>query len=169
MSTPSTTPRSGYSAVQIALHWGIAALIIYNIIFGEDMDHAWRAYEHDGNASALGALGPQVHIWVGMAVLAFALWRIVLRRRGVPAAPVAEPASSQRAARITHGALYAVMVLMPLTGIAVYYGGIGPAGGIHKLLKLVAILFIAIHLLGALYQAFILKSNVFSRMVKPQS
>ena len=32
-----TQPRSGYSSLQIALHWSIAALVLVQLLFGESM------------------------------------------------------------------------------------------------------------------------------------
>ena len=32
----------GYSRWQIMLHWGVCALIVFQLIFGEDMGPAWR-------------------------------------------------------------------------------------------------------------------------------
>ena len=35
----------GYSTSQIALHWLVAVLILFQLIFGEDMGGAWDAFE----------------------------------------------------------------------------------------------------------------------------
>jgi cytochrome b561 len=171
MSASSVNTRTGYSGAQIGLHWLIAALLVFNSFFsGDSMKHAWRSYRRDSDASGLSGLAPQLHLWVGVAILAFAIWRIFLRNtRGVPEAPAEESAILRLAAHGTHILLYVLMLAMPLTGIAIYYLGIGALGDIHELLRLPLIALVLLHVAGALYQRFILKTNVLTRMMKPEA
>lgn len=93
----------------IALHWLTALAVII-------------AYASGGNPAetenSLDFLIGQAHVLSGMAV--FALLALRLPVRWLLGAPPAEPASrwQQRAARITHLALYGLMLLVPLAGWA---------------------------------------------------
>jgi cytochrome b561 len=165
----ATPVRSGYSAAQVALHWVIAILIVLQIVFHEGMVDAWRAYSRNGDTAAAASLSAQAHVWGGITVLAFAVWRLWLRQtRGVPAPPAEEAAPLRVAAHVTHVTLYALMILVPITGAAAWFGGVEAAGEIHELLRIPLIALILLHVAGALYQRFILKSNVLTRMFKPE-
>ena len=163
--------RAGYSATQIALHWIIALLLVINAFgTGEGMGQAWRGYERSQDAAGLGGLVPQLHLWFGLAVLAFAVWRLFLRQTsGVPEAPAEEPAVLRMAAHATHILLYVLMIAIPATGVAVYYFSIDAAGNVHEFLRLPLIALVLLHVVGALYQRFVLKSNVLTRIVRPES
>ena len=88
MSVPK--PK-GYSRAQIALHWIVAVLIVLQFVLHEPMAEAWDKVE-DGIAVAFDPV-VALHVFGGLAVLAFALWRIVLRqRRGAPPPPGSGPA-----------------------------------------------------------------------------
>ena len=170
MSSSAVNTRKGYSAVQIALHWLIAALIVCQFVFHESMVDAWRASRRGGDATAPLTFAAQAHIWGGLAVLAFALWRLWLRQtRGVPAAPAEEAAPLRMAAHVTHVTLYALMILMPVTGATAWFGGIGAASEIHEILRVPLFFLVLIHLLGALFQHFWLKTNVLNRIVRPEA
>jgi cytochrome b561 len=171
MSSSALNIRLGYSATQITLHWLIAVLLVFNAFFsGDGMKEAWNNYERNADAAGLGGLAPQLHLWVGAAILAFALWRLFLRAtRGVPDAPAEESAALRLAAHGTHILLYVLMLAIPLTGLAVYYLGIGALGDVHELLRWPLVALVLLHVGGALYQRFILKSNVLNRMMRPEA
>lgn len=155
----------GYSFIQIRLHWLVAGLIIFQLIFGEDMGSAWRAVEK-GDLPVMGAW-VWAHISVGVAVLLLAAWRLGLRAsRGGPEAP-AGSARMAKAAELGHWALYALMVLAPLSGLLAWYGGVEAAAGVHELFKPLLILLIAVHVVAALYHQFVLKDGLLQRMKRP--
>lgn len=157
----------GYSSAQIRLHWLIAALIVFQLIFGEDMGAVWRSFETTGSAT-LGAWG-WAHVVVGIAVLALAIWRLELRwARGVPDAPAGDSARQAKVASAVHWLLYALMVIAPLSGIIAWYGGVAAAAEFHEILKPVFIVLIAGHFVAALYHHFWLKDGLLNRMRTPQ-
>jgi cytochrome b561 len=170
MTASARIERQGYSAAQIALHWIIAILIVCQFVFHEGMVEAWRALRRSGDAAAPMSFAAQAHVWGGLAVLAFAIWRLWLRQtRGVPAAPAEEAAPLRLAAHITHVTLYALMILMPVTGAAAWFGGIGAASDVHEILRVPLFFLVLLHVLGALFQKFWLKSNVLTRIVRPEA
>lgn len=159
-----SAPKS-FSTTQKTLHWLVSAIIFEQLFFGESMGEAWDAFRESADVS--GFLSPIVlfHIWGGLSVVAFAVWRLMLRKsRGVPEEPVNEAAWMKMAAKSGHIALYALMFFVPLSGAAAYFGGIDQAAGIHSLMKPVLIIVIVAHVGGGLYQHFIAKTDVLKRM-----
>ena len=57
----------GYSRTQIFLHWAIALLILFNLIFSDAMSDLWRQIKQTGPAPT--TFGAWAHIIVGVAVL----------------------------------------------------------------------------------------------------
>lgn len=158
---------TGYSATQIRLHWAIFLLIAFQLIFGESIADAWRAIRR-GEEPGFDPL-VAAHVFVGIAILLLVVWRVVVRlRRGAPRPPEHEPAPLKIAATVTHLALYALMLLMPISGLAAWFGGVEAAGDAHETMKPIIIILVLLHIGGALYQRFILKTDVMTRMVRPQ-
>lgn len=76
----------GYNSTQIVLHWLIAALLIFQIVMGEQIVPAYRAFRKGMEASADDLLNADIHVYVGVAVLVLAILRLAIRfGRGAPA------------------------------------------------------------------------------------
>lgn len=157
----------GYSLTQIALHWVVGLLILFNLIFSDAMSALWDKVEN-------GAVVPTttfawVHIIVGSSVLALVVWRLILRfSRGVPDAPAGEARLLTMAGHAGHYALYALMIAMPLTGLLAWFGGITDLAGLHsEVLKVLLWALIGVHVLAGLYHHFIRKDGLLNRMRKP--
>jgi cytochrome b561 len=160
------TPPGGYSRTQIALHWIVAALIALQFILHDAMSEAWRAVVRGGEA----AFDPLVaqHVLGGLLVAALVVWRLVIRvRRGAPPPPEAEHPVLRLAATLAHWSPYALMLLLPVTGAAAWFGGVRAAADGHEVLKTVLLALIALHVGAALFHRFVLKSDVLSRMARP--
>lgn len=157
----------GYSRLQIALHWVVGVLILYNLLMGEDMKPVWGEVERTGSYTM--TVGALVHIIVGVLVLALVLWRLLVRlTRGAPEAPDASPAM-MLAAKVGHWALYAFMIGLPVTGLAAWFGGIDAAAELHEgPLKALLWVLIAGHVVMALYHQFVLKDGLLDRMRTPR-
>ncbi len=165
MSATVSAPKS-YSTVHKVLHWIVAAIIIEQLLLGEYMSEAWQAFERSADVSGLSAPVVLLHIWGGLSVAAFAVWRLFLRKsNGVPETPKDEPAALKFAANATHVVLYVLMFLVPLSGAVAYFGVVETAGDVHTLMKPVLIVLVGLHVVGALYQHFWLKSDVLKRML----
>jgi len=158
----------GYTAVQIGLHWLIALLILGQFLFHDGIHDAWRAVVRGtGQAPSTAAMA---HIWAGGVILILAVIRIAIKiKRGSPALPADEPAWQKMAAHAAHGLLYLLMLLIPLTGMAAWFGGVEAASEGHEFLTGVLIVIFLIHFGGALYHRVILKSGVMERMIRPNS
>jgi cytochrome b561 len=157
-----------YSMPQRILHWGMALLILFNLLITEGIENWHRAGRRGLEITAEMVSSANIHAYVGIAILVFAALRIVLRLvQGVPALPSEEPKLLQGIAKATHGMLYLLMLAMPLTGIAAYYFDIGSAGDIHAdVFKVILWVLIGLHFAGALVQKFYFKTDVLDRMTK---
>jgi len=164
----STESPNGYTAAQIALHWIIAALVFFQLILGENIVPAYRAFRRGAEVTADQMFSANLHVWVGLTVLALAILRFAIRlRHGVPPAPPGESLLQRRIAAAAHLVLYAVIFGMPVTGALAWYLGLGWMGEIHELAKPVIIVAIALHAAGALWQHFVAKTDVMLRMLRP--
>jgi cytochrome b561/polyisoprenoid-binding protein YceI len=97
-----------YSGVAIALHWLIAAAIIFELVLG------WRM---SGEPDAATFSQFQLHKSVGFLILFLSLARIAWRlMHRAPALPADLPRLERTAAIAAHWAFYALMIGLPVTG-----------------------------------------------------
>lgn len=156
----------GYSSTQIALHWIVALLVLVQFLNTDAIGAAWHAVRR-GLDVVPGGLLVTAHVIGGIAILTFAIWRIALRlTRGAPPPPADDPRTLRYAAAATHGLLYLLLLLVPLSGLAAWFGGVAPAGEAHEILKTLLLVVVLLHIAGALYQRFVLRSEVLQRMVR---
>lgn len=157
----------GYSRTQILLHWAVALLVLFNLIFSDAMSELWDQIEETGPTPT--TTGAWAHIIAGSAVLAFVAWRLVLRfTRGVPHAPAGTNRLLKLAGDAGHIVLYALMIALPVTGLLAFFGGFEDLGEVHaEVLKSALWALIALHVLAALYHHFFLKDGLLNRMRKP--
>lgn len=109
----ATDTQERYTAVAIVLHWAIAAAILTNFYVGW-----WMAKAIDDPAARLHAVAVfQLHKSLGLTVLALSvlrlLWRLTHRP---PPLPAGMPLWEKFAAKATHWAFYALMIVVPLSG-----------------------------------------------------
>ncbi len=156
---------AGYSRIQITLHWVIFLLVAGQFVFHDAIVAAWRGWRQTGTATLTPlAVG---HLAGGTLVLILVLWRLQVRRtRGVPGHPEGGSPIQHTIANITHWALYALLVLVPLTGLVAWVGGVGASAGAHELLKNILFFVVLLHFVGAIYNQFFLKNHLFARMMK---
>lgn len=158
MSNPA-----GYSRAQIALHWVVAALIVPQFIFHDAISEAWRAFSRgiEFEASPLVA----AHVIGGILIGLFVVWRLVIRaRRGAPPPPEAEHPLLQMLAKLAHGALYLVLILLVVSGGMTWFGGVAEAGEVHEVLKGLLLALVGLHVVAVIYHQFVLRTNLIQRM-----
>lgn len=159
--------RQGYSSLQIAMHWVIAALVLFQLFFGESMTTVVDAKEEGGVVSGMDETLGLAHYWVGIAVLALIVLRIVIRFiHGAPMPANQSPRWMQMLASASHGLFYLLLVATPIVGLLAFYVG-DPWGDIHSLNKPVFIVLIAIHALASIYHQFWLKDGTLTKMIAP--
>ncbi|MEZ5911550.1 MAG: cytochrome b/b6 domain-containing protein [Paracoccaceae bacterium] len=157
---------AGYTRTQIALHWASLAIIAWQFLGEDAMSDAWRAVRRgtDPGFSPLVA----AHVFGGFLVLAFVLWRLMLRaRRGKVAPPPGGNPVLERLAGAVHAGLYLLMAALPLSGAAAWFGGVELAAEAHEVLTSLLLTLIGLHVVGALYHQFWLKDGLIDRMKRP--
>ena len=156
----------GYTLSQIGLHWLIAALVFAQLIFGESMTEAIEAAEKDAPVSTLTGNLASMHYYFGIAILALVAVRLALRlKNGAPPPPPETSSAIELAGRISHWLFYALLVVVPVTGLLGYYYG-DPYGVWHTYAKPVFIGLIALHVAASLYHQFWRKDGLLMRMLK---
>lgn len=169
-----------YGNTAIGLHWLIALLIFAGWGVG--------FYMVDLKLSPDKLRLYSWHKWIGISVLLLvclrAAWRIT---HPAPPADPAHPLWQRRAASFAHGALYALMFLLPLSGwlfssasgYPVKYLGVIPLPDlvaknkeladlfkqIHELLGWALVAVLAAHFAGALQHHFIDRDDTLARML----
>ena len=106
----SMTP-SRYNKVAIALHWLIGLALLGQIVFGFSLDDL--APRGTPGRAAVINLHKSFGVVLGLLIVARLAWRLAHKP---PALPLSLPAWQQKAATLGHSALYACMVVMPLSG-----------------------------------------------------
>jgi cytochrome b561 len=157
-----------YSIAQRVVHWLSVLLVFYNLLFTETMEEWGERIAEGYKPTPEDISSANIHAYVGMAILALLVIRLALRRiQGVPEAPAAEPASFRIMASIGHGALYLLLLIMPLAGIAAYYFDSSLAGTLHGgPMKLLLWILLIVHIAAVLVHKFVWKTNVLERMTK---
>lgn len=171
--------RERYTGVAKALHWLIAVLIFGQIAFGWYLQSVPRKTPA---RTVYVNLHKSTGLTLGLLVLVRLGWRLTHK---APPLPASVPAWERAAARASHVALYACMLLMPAAGyLASNFSKFGvnlfnafllPPWGvddrrlyavfntIHVLTSYVFVALIAVHVLAALRHLY-LRDGVFMRM-----
>lgn len=152
---------TGYSRLQIALHWSVALLVAYNYIFGEAAGEAFdQIIEGEGGA----APGTPLHIWVGLAVLALVVLRLVVRF--AQGAPSAEAGLQGQLASWGHRLLYVLMLAVPVGGAVAWFSLNEEVGDIHGAAANALMILAGLHAVVALGHHFVLKDGILMRMLR---
>lgn len=104
------TPANRYGGHAIALHW-LGALMIVGVF-------AVGLYMDDLPMSPAKFKLINYHKWAGVLVLALSVWRLVWRLTHRPPPSPPGPAWQTGVAHLTHWALYALFLAVPLVGWA---------------------------------------------------
>ena len=161
---------AGYSGTQILLHWLIAALVLFQVFFGDGMEHAYHVLLKGKEANPSDVLESDIHVYVGFAVLALAVLRVIIRwTRGVPGAPAGQSGIKLWIAAATQFILYAIIFAMPVTGAMAWFLGYATVGELHSYGEWLIYAAVLVHLAGALMQHYVAKTNVLVRMMKPEA
>lgn len=177
------TTQNGYGVPRRLIHWLMAMLILPMIVVGLMMVQPGWPRPVQNTMFIL-------HKNTGVLLLILALLRvaIALGSRGAPL-PETMPGWQRRAARASHGALYALILIMPLSGyIRVRAGGFpievldrlglptlvprsetlaDAAKWVHDTAGAVLIAVVLLHIAAALQHALILRDGIWSRMWPP--
>ena len=162
----SLKTSTGYSALQITLHWGIAVLVFSQLLSGDSMTAALNAALHHTAVTPAHARWAQAHYWLGIIILALAAVRLVIRVAvGAPPA-LLETRWLQTATRISHALFYVFLLATPVLGLLGYYLA-QPLIDLHLIAKSALFVLIVLHICLALYHHFIRRDATLRRMWLP--
>ena len=151
---------TGYSGIQIALHWLIAVLIAVAWFTGEGAGDAMEIVKEGGVA------GFVPHVAIGLAILALVVVRVLVRLgRGAPAAPGLPGSMSVLAADWGHRLLYLLMIAVPLGGVCTWFLGLD-VGELHGLAANILMIVALGHAAMALFHQYVLKDGLLRRMMR---
>lgn len=182
-STGKEMKNTGYSTPSRLFHWGMALLILLTIPAGLLMVQSEISR---GLRDALFLY----HKNVGVLLLILVLARLVWRWRAPAPPPLTGlPALQKRIALLTHGLIYALLIVVPLAGyVRVRAGGFpievlnalglptlvprsdalaAVAKSVHYYSGLAISALIALHIAAALYHGFVRRDGVLERMWPP--
>jgi cytochrome b561 len=171
-----------YGLISQAFHWLTAILIALAWLFGQGGDLLPKGPPRDA--------GLFVHMSAGLAVIALTaarmLWRVA--DPSPPLDPTPFGRLGEFAARAGHVALFALLVLVPLSGIAVQFarGNALPVfglmeiaspwaadrtfarsvKGVHELLSNAMVLLALVHAVAALAHHWLLRDRTLLRMIR---
>jgi cytochrome b561 len=171
--------QSRYTSIAILLHWVMAALILVAWSIAIAID--------DMPLSPARISWLSWHKWLGMTVFFLVIFRILWRAtHAAPPLAIAIPAWQEKVMKLTHIALYLLMLAIPLVGwlmssakgYTVNYFGLfelpdlvdmDKAFGhllkeIHEFLANGLMALVGLHVLAALKHQFIDKDGLLSRM-----
>ena len=150
----------GYGRLQIGLHWATAALIVGNYFISAGMPEAFDARMEGG---VVGGFVPVYHVWAGVTLLALVVLRLILRvASGVPANH--QTGVQALAANVVHWVLYAMMLAVPVLGIAAWFFGVAQAADLHVLVMNAMMILILGHAAMAIFHHYVLRDGLLSRM-----
>ena len=173
-----TTDATTFTALQRLLHWLMAIALLAMLFVGAGM---------------VSTIAPKYlplvtgHKTLGIAILVLALLRLGVRLRyGAPPLPASMPGPMKLAARLSHYALYALMIAMPLIGWGMLSAAAYPvvlfgnvrlppilpqSDALHTLLRTAHgclgyafFALILLHIAAALYHALVRRDGVFESM-----
>lgn len=158
---------TGYSRLQVRLHWIMVGLVAVQFVFHEGMARVWDA----GLASGALELSTPVylHFGFGSLILGLAMWRLGVRReQGVPDPPEHEPPVFQLASKIAHNGFYILLIALPITGGLAWGRASAEMGFVHEVLRVALLLLIIAHVGAVLVHQFVWKTNLLARMTKAE-
>lgn len=162
----ATAHPAAWSRLNVFLHWTIVVLIICQWIEGEFMSHFWDATIDGKAADQTTVILGYSHIVIGTFILVAAALRLIDRfTHGRPPHDADEPQWASMLARVTHFLLYAILLVMPVLGLAAWFTGNDTIAGYHTFLWNPLLAIIALHIVGALTQHFWFRSPALKRMI----
>ncbi|QHJ89283.1 hypothetical protein EYZ66_13675 [Aequoribacter fuscus] len=148
-----------YSKTQIVLHWITVALVIAQYVLHDSIVNAWELIQSGKSVS----FDPLVlsHVAGGIFIALIVLIRLRLRSISTHET---KDLLGNRLSNIAHKLLYAILLMMVLSGGMAWFFNIDAAANAHNLFKVLLLITVLGHVLAALYHHFIMKDGLLNRM-----
>jgi cytochrome b561 len=148
------------------LHWTIVGLILVQWISAGWMEEFFRRVRDQPVGVLPDNAGAIIHALFGASILVLMLARLVIRIKSDAPGPPRDLSRPLWMLSLTnHLAFYAVLVAMPLTGLASLYFARDFAAA-HVALKNLLLALIALHVAGVAYHMLVLRDGALWRMLK---
>lgn len=161
----STRPaRARFSRVQVLLHWTTAALVLFQFLLNDDIRRGFR--DRLGSRDVDPSAGASFHIACGMLILGLTFARLAVRlAHGAPPPAERTPSLLEFLAALVHWALYALLLLMPITGAIAWFGRVEAAAVLHEIGRMALLALVLAHVFGALIEHFVIGNRAIRRML----
>lgn len=148
-----------YSKTQMVLHWITVALVIAQYVLHDSIVNAWELIQSGKSVS----FDPLVlsHVAGGIFIAVIVLIRLRLRSINTHET---KDLLGNRLSNIAHKLLYAILLMMVLSGGVAWFFNIDAAANAHNLFKVLLLITVLGHVLAALYHHFIMKDGLLNRM-----
>lgn len=148
-----------YSKTQILLHWITVVLVIAQYVLHDSIVNAWELIQSGKSVS----FDPLVlsHVAGGIFIAVIVLIRLRLRSINTHET---KDLLDNRLSNIAHKLLYAILIMMVLSGGMAWFFNIDAAANAHNLFKVLLLVTVLGHVLAALYHHFIMKDGLLNRM-----
>lgn len=148
-----------YSKTQMVLHWITVALVIAQYVLHDSIVNAWDLIQSGKSVS----FDPLVlsHVAGGIFIAVIVLIRLRLRSINTHET---KDLLGNRLSNIAHKLLYAILLMMVLSGGVAWFFNIDAAANAHNLFKVLLLITVLGHVLAALYHHFIMKDGLLNRM-----
>lgn len=152
-----------YHPIQIVLHWLNAIMILFVLL----------PISRQGiPIPASGGLleTPMTwHVGVGIAVMPLVVVRLVVRAwYGVPSPEALEPALLCGGGRLAHHGMYALMLILPLSGASHWYLGFHAGHLVHEITRVLLTAIVGLHISAALTHHLVLRNHALGRICWPR-
>jgi cytochrome b561 len=155
---------TSYARSQVVLHWVIALLVAFQILFSGGVESLWRDRM---TGAAPNVPTPTPHTVVGIVILLLMLWRLWLRvKHGAPPPPAGEKPAFAMLAKGTHVLFYVLLIGMPISGAVAWFGGIEAPAEAHAAASSLLILLILLHIAAAVAHKVWFRTDVLERMTR---
>jgi len=150
-----------YSKTQIVLHWITVALVIAQYVLHDSIVNAWELIQSGKSVS----FDPLVlsHVAGGIFIAVIVLIRLSLRSINSDTHETKDLLGN-RLSNIAHKLLYAILMMMVLSGGMAWFFNIEAAANAHNLFKVLLLITVLGHVFAALYHHFIVKDGLLNRM-----
>lgn len=168
-----------YNRVLIALHWLLALALIGQFGLGLWME------EIPKDPPGMRAYWFNLHKSIGLLIILFVLWRMAWRLTHAVPALNNTPAWQAKVAKLTHGVMYVLMLLIPVSGFlgssfsqypVKFFGLILPRlwepqpvfkdflSEVHEYSALTLAAFVVLHVLAVIWHTVVKKDGLLNRM-----
>jgi len=155
--------RNAYSGVHKLLHWATFGLFLVQLWTYPAIGRTHHAAHLGESISNADLIMHNVHAISGGLILLFALTRLWLRHREPVTSPSYPWPGLAALSKLVHYALYATLVLLPVTGVLKMYV-LSAAGPAHVFLTRVLYGLLVLHIAGTLLHVVFWRDNLLARM-----